>query len=42
MLAILGLMSAAVVLALPDPRGSLRSEAERFAALEARVLAVRV
>ena len=31
-LAIIGLMSAAVVLAIPDPRGSLVQEAERFAA----------
>lgn len=31
-LAIIGLMSAAVVLAMPDPRGSLVAEAERFAA----------
>jgi general secretion pathway protein H len=31
-LAIIGLMSAAVVLAMPDPRGSLTAEAERFAA----------
>lgn len=30
--AIIGLMSAAVVLAMPDPRGSLVAEAERFAA----------
>jgi general secretion pathway protein H len=29
---IIGLMSAAVVLAMPDPRGSLVTEAERFAA----------
>ena len=51
-LAILGLMSAAVVLAMPDPRGSLRSEAERFAAraqaageravMDARPVAIRV
>ena len=51
-LAIIGMMSAAVVLAIPDPRGSLTSEAERFAArasaaqeraiLEARPLALRV
>jgi general secretion pathway protein H len=31
-LAIVGLMSAAVVLAIPDPRGSLVSEAQTFAA----------
>jgi general secretion pathway protein H len=31
-LAILGLMSAAVVLAIPDPRGGLVSEAQTFAA----------
>jgi general secretion pathway protein H len=31
-LTIIGLMSAAVVLAMPDMRGSLRGEAERFAA----------
>jgi general secretion pathway protein H len=31
-LAIVGILSAAVVLAIPDPRGSLRAEAERFAA----------
>ena len=31
-LAIIGMMSAAVILAIPDPRGSLTSEAERFAA----------
>ena len=30
--AIIGLASAAVVLAWPDPRGSLQTEAERFAA----------
>jgi general secretion pathway protein H len=51
-LAILGLMSAAVVLAIPDPRGSLRSEAERFAAraraageravMDARPVAIRI
>jgi general secretion pathway protein H len=51
-LAIIGMMSAAVVLAIPDPRGSLTSEAERFAArakaaqeraiLDARPLAVRI
>jgi general secretion pathway protein H len=51
-LTILGLMSAAVVLAIPDPRGSLTSEAERFAAraqaaqtqaiLNSRAMAVRV
>ena len=31
-LVIIGLMSAAVVLAIPDPRGSLVSEAQTFAA----------
>ena len=51
-LTIIGLMSAAVVLAIPDQRGSLVDEAERFAArahaageqavLEARPMAVRV
>jgi general secretion pathway protein H len=51
-LGIIGMMSAAVVLAIPDPRGSLAGEAERFAArakaaqeraiLGARPLAVRV
>jgi len=51
-LAILGLMSAAVILAVPDPRGSLRSEAERFAAraraageravMDARPVAIRI
>ena len=35
---IIGLASAAVVLAMPDPRGRVRDEAERFAA---RALAVR-
>jgi general secretion pathway protein H len=51
-LTIIGLMSAAVVLAMPDGRGSLINEAERFAAraqaaqeqavLGARPMAVRV
>jgi general secretion pathway protein H len=51
-LTIIGLMSAAVVLAIPDPRGSLVSEAERFAArahaaqeraiTDARPVAIRV
>lgn len=51
-LTILGLVSATVVLVMPDPRGSLRSEAERFAVraraaqefalIEARPVAVRV
>lgn len=51
-LTILGLMSAAVVLAIPDPRGSLTAEAERFAArakaaqdkaiFDARPMAIRV
>jgi general secretion pathway protein H len=31
-LAIIGLMSAAVLVAMPDPRGALAAEAERFAA----------
>ncbi len=31
-MAIIGLASAAVVLAMPDPRGDLRADAERFAA----------
>ncbi|MDQ3140529.1 MAG: type II secretion system minor pseudopilin GspH [Pseudomonadota bacterium] len=49
---IIGLMSTAVLLAMPDSRGSLRSEAERFAAragaardqavLDSRPMAVRV
>jgi general secretion pathway protein H len=30
--AVIGLASAAVMVAMPDPRGSLRGEAERFAA----------
>lgn len=37
-LALFGLMSAMVVLAMPDPRGSIHRDAERFAA---RVLAAR-
>jgi general secretion pathway protein H len=51
-LAIIGMLSAAVVLAIPDPRGSLAAEAERFAAradaaqdraiLDARALSVQV
>ena len=51
-LAIIGMLSAAVVLAIPDPRGSLAGEAERFAArakaaqeraiLDARPLALRI
>jgi general secretion pathway protein H len=51
-LTIIGLMSAVVVLAMPDPRGSLTAEAERFAArakaaqdmavIEARGMAIRV
>jgi general secretion pathway protein H len=51
-LTIVGLMSAAVVIAMPDPRGSLVSEAERFAArayaaqesavMGARPMAIRV
>lgn len=51
-LTILGIMSAAVILALPDSRGSLVAEAERFAAraaaaqeravMDSRALAIRV
>ena len=51
-LTIIGLMSAAVVLAIPDPRGSLVAEAERFAArahaaqeraiMDARPMAIRI
>ena len=51
-LTIIGLMSAAVVIAMPDPRGSLTAEAERFAArakaaqdravIDSRAMAVRV
>ena len=51
-LTILGLLSAAVVVAMPDPRGSLVSEAERFAArahaaqeraiMDARTMSIRV
>ena len=51
-LAIIGLMSAVVVLSIPDPRGSLVQEAERFAArakaaqeravMDARATSVRV
>lgn len=51
-LTILGLASAAVVIAMPDPRGSLIGEAERFAArakaaqdravIDSRAMAVRV
>jgi general secretion pathway protein H len=51
-LTIVGLMSAAVVIAMPDQRGSLVSEAERFAAranaaqeqavMDARPMAIRV
>lgn len=51
-LTIIGLMSAAVVIAIPDQRGSLVSEAERFAAranaaqeravMDARPMAIRV
>jgi general secretion pathway protein H len=37
-IAIIGLMSAAVIFNLPDPRGNLVNEAERFAA---RVIAAR-
>lgn len=51
-LVLIGLLSAAVVTAMPDPRGSLRAEAERFAAraraaqdkalIDARPMALRV
>ena len=51
-LAIIGVMSAAVLLAMPDPRGRLTDEAERFAArvhaardlaiIESRPMSVRV
>lgn len=51
-LTIIGLMSAAVVMAMPDAGGSLRSEAERFAArtraahdralIEGRAVAVKI
>nr|WP_295371298.1 GspH/FimT family pseudopilin [uncultured Sphingosinicella sp.] len=51
-LAIIGMMSAVVMLAIPDPRGSLTQEAERFAArakaaqeraiMDARATSVRV
>ena len=51
-LTIIGLMSAAVVIAIPDARGSLTTEAERFAArakaaqdravIDSRAMAVRV
>ena len=51
-LTIIGLMSAAVVLAMPDPRGSLVGEADRFAAqahaakeqaiLDSRPMAIRI
>jgi general secretion pathway protein H len=51
-LAIVGLCGAAVALAMPDPRGDLRADAERFAArvhaaqdaavIEARDMALRV
>ena len=34
-LTLIGLMSAAVILAMPDPRGTLAAEAERFAARSA-------
>jgi type II secretion system protein H len=36
-LVIIGLASAAVVMAIPDPRGRVRDEAERFAARAAAV-----
>ena len=49
---IIGLLSAAVVIAMPDARGSLTSEAERFAArakaaqdravIDSRAMAIRV
>jgi general secretion pathway protein H len=51
-LVIIGLLSAAVAVAMPDPRGSLTSDAERFAArvraaqdravIDGRAMAVRV
>lgn len=51
-LVILGLMSAAVVLAMPDPKGRIHDEAERFAArslavrdnaiVDARAMAIRI
>jgi general secretion pathway protein H len=51
-LVLLGLASAAVMVALPDPRGSVTAEAERFAArakaaqdravIESRAMAIRV
>ena len=51
-LTLIGLLSAAVIIAIPDPRGSLTGEAERFAArakaaqdravIDARAMAVRV
>lgn len=51
-LVIVGLMSAAVVLAIPDPSGGLMAEAERFAArakaaqdhavIDARAMSVRI
>lgn len=51
-LTIVGLMSAAVVLAMPDPRGSLTADAERFAAraktaqdraiIDARAMSIRL
>lgn len=51
-LVIIGMMSAVVVLAIPDPRGSLTQEAERFAArakaaqeraiMDAKAVSVRV
>jgi general secretion pathway protein H len=51
-LVLLGLASAAVIVALPDPRGSVTAEAERFAArakaaqdravIESRAMAIRV
>ncbi len=51
-LAIIGLLSAAVVIAMPDPRGSLAAEAERFAArakavqdraiIDSRAMSIRV
>jgi general secretion pathway protein H len=51
-LALIGILSAAVMVAIPDPRGSLTAEAERFAArasaaqdraiIEARTVALTV
>jgi general secretion pathway protein H len=50
--AMIGLLSAAVIIAMPDPRGSLTAEAERFAArakavrdraiIDSRAMSIRV